>query len=57
MSGKIDKNEYLTDKEILPSNQSQIIEQAKLAYCPLGKALDKQIKTIKYQEEKQTKAT
>ena len=28
-SGKIDKYEYLTDKEILPSDQSRIIEQAK----------------------------
>ena len=28
-SGKIDKYEFLTGKEILPSNQKQIIEQAK----------------------------
>ena len=28
-SGKIDKYEYLTGEEILPSNQQQIIEQAK----------------------------
>ena len=28
-SGKIHKYEYLTSKEILPSNQQQIIEQAK----------------------------
>ena len=28
-SGKIDKYEYLTGEEILPSNQKQIIEQAK----------------------------
>ena len=27
-SGKIDKYEYLTGKEILPFNQRQIIEQA-----------------------------
>ena len=26
LSGKIDKYEYLTGKEILPSNQQQIIE-------------------------------
>ena len=37
-SGKIDKYEYLTGKEILPSNQQQIIEQAKLTYSPLGEA-------------------
>ena len=29
-SGKIDKYEYLTGEEILPSDQSRIIEQAKL---------------------------
>ena len=28
LSGKFDKNEYLTGEEILPSNQRQIIEQA-----------------------------
>ena len=27
-SGKIDKYEYLTSEEILPSNQKQIIKQA-----------------------------
>ena len=31
-SGKIDKYEYLSGKEILPSNQQQIIEQAKFTY-------------------------
>ena len=46
-SGKIGKYEYLTDEEILPSNQQQIIEQAKFTYCPLEKAFQKQIKTIK----------
>ena len=29
-SGKIDKNEYLTGEEMLPSNQQQIIEQVYL---------------------------
>ena len=52
-SGKIDKYEYLTGKEILPSNQQQIIEQAKFTYSPLGKAFEKSIKTIKNQGEKQ----
>ena len=51
-SGKIDKYEYLTGKEILPSNQQQIIEQAKFTYSPLGKAFEKQIKTIEDQEKK-----
>ena len=55
-SGKIDKYEYLTGEEILPSNQQQIIEQAKFAYSPLGKALEKQIKTIEDQGKKQVKA-
>ena len=55
-SGKIDKYEYLTGEEILPSTQQQIIEQAKFTYSPLGKAFEKQIKTIKYQGEKQIKA-
>ena len=55
-SGKIDKYEYLTGEEILPSNQQQIIQQAKFAYYPLGKALEKQIKTIEDQGKKQVKA-
>ena len=48
-AGKIDKYEYLTGEETLPSNQQQIIEQAKFTYSPLGKALEKQTKTIKDQ--------
>ena len=55
-SAKIDQQEYLTGKEILPSNQQQIIEQAKFTYSPLGKAFEKQIKTIEDQGEKQIKA-
>ena len=55
-SGKLDKHEYLTGEEILPSNQQQIIQQARFTYSPLGKALEKQIKIIKDQGEKQTKA-
>ena len=52
-SGKIDKYEFLTSEEILPSDQSKIIEQDKLAYSPLGKAFEKQIKTIEDQGIKQ----
>ena len=48
-SGKTDKYEYLTGEEILPSNQQQIIEQAKFTYSPLGKAFEKLIKTIEDQ--------
>ena len=45
LSGKIDKYEYLIGEEILPSDQSRIIEQAKFTYSPFGKAFEKQIKT------------
>ena len=55
-SGKIDKYEYITGEEILPSNQQQIIQQAKFNYSPLGKALEKQRKTIEDQGKKQVKA-
>ena len=51
-SGKLHKYEYLTGEDILPSNQQQIIEQAKFTYSPLGKAFEKQIKTIKDQGKK-----
>ena len=40
-------------KEILPSNQQQIIQQAKFNYSPLGNAVEKQIKTIEDQRGKQ----
>ena len=50
-SGKIGKYEYLTGEEILSSNQQQIIEQAKFTYSPLGKAFEKQTKTIEDQEK------
>ena len=55
-SGKLNKYEYLTGEEILPSNQQQIIQQAIFNYYPLGKAIEKQIKTIKDQGEKQVVA-
>ena len=45
-SGKIHKYEYLSGEDILPSNQQQIIEQTRFTYFPLGKAFEKQIKTI-----------
>ena len=55
-SGKLDKYEYLTGEEILPSDQQQIIQQAKFNYSPLGKAIEKQRKTIEDQGEKQVEA-
>ena len=55
-SGKLHKYEYLTGEDILPSNQQQIIELAKLTYSPLGKAFEKQIRTIEDQGKKQVDA-
>ena len=55
-SGKIHKYGYLTDEEILPPNQQQIIEQAKFTYSPLGKAFEKQTKTIEDHGQKQFEA-
>ena len=55
-SGKIHKYEYLTSEDILPSNQQQIIEQARFTYSPLGKTFQKQIKSIEDQGKKQVDA-
>ena len=55
-SGKIHKYEYFTGEDILPSNQQQIIEQARFTYSPLGKAFGKQIKTIEDQGQKQVES-
>ena len=48
-SGKLHKYEYLTGEDILPSNQQQLILQAKFTYSLLGKDFENQIKTIKDQ--------
>ena len=56
LSSKIHKYEYLTGEDILPSNQQQIIEQARFTYSPLGKVFEKQIKTIEDQGQKQVDA-
>ena len=53
-SGKIDKYEYFRCKEIMPSNQRQIIEQAKFACSPLEKPFEKQIKTIEETKKKKS---
>ena len=55
-SAKIYEYEYLTGEEILPSDQKRVTEQAKFTYSPLGKSLEKQIKTIEDQGKKQIKA-
>ena len=54
-SGKIDKYEYLICEEILPSNQSRIIEQATFTYSPRGKAFEKK-KQLKNKEKSKLKA-
>ena len=50
-SRKNHKHKHLTGEDILPSNQQQIIEQAKFSYSPLGKAFEKQIKQLKVKEK------
>ena len=45
--GKINTYEYLIGEETLPSNQHQIIEQAKFTYSPLGKVFEKREKQSK----------
>ena len=45
----------LTGKEILSSDQSRLIEIAKLAYSPLGKAFEKQTKIIEEQRKNKLK--
>ena len=54
-SGKIGMYEYLTGNEILPSNQQQLIEQAKFTYSPLGNAFEKKIKQLKIKEKNKLK--
>ena len=53
-SDKIQKYELLAGEDILPSNQQQIIEQARFTYS--AKAFEKQIKTIEDQGKKQVDA-
>ena len=55
-SGIIYNYEYLTGKEILPSNQQKIIEQTKFTYSSLGKSFEKQTTTIDDQGKKQIHA-
>ena len=51
-SGKIDKYEYVKGEEVLPPDQRRVIERAKFTYSPLGKAFEKQAKTIGEQGKK-----
>ena len=49
-SGEV-KYEYLTGEEILPSNQQQIIEQAKFTYSLSGKLLNNKQKQLKIKDK------
>ena len=53
--GKTDKYEYLTGQKILPSDHSRVTEQTKFTYYLLGKAFEKQIKTVENHDENLTK--
>ena len=53
LSETINKYEYLTGEEILSSDQSRIIEQARFTYFSHEKVFEKQIKTIEDQGIKQ----
>ena len=48
----VDKYEYLGGGEILSSDQSRIIEQAKFTYSTLCEAFEKQIKTNEGKKKK-----
>ena len=50
-SGKIDKFEYLTGEEILPPDQTGMIEQAKFTNSSLGKALKASKKQLRIKKE------
>ena len=52
-SKEIRKYEYLTSEEILPSNQKQIIEQAKFTFLLWETGFKRQLKTIEDQGKKQ----
>ena len=54
--GEFDKYAFHMGEEILPSDHSRIIEQAKFTYSLLGKFFEKETKTIEEQGEKQIKA-
>ena len=55
-SDKVYKQEYLTGEDILPCNKQQIIEKDRFTYFSLGKAFEKQLKTVGDKGEKQIKA-
>ena len=44
-------------EKVLPSNQCQIIQQTKFTYSPIGKAFEKQARTIENQGREKVKAS
>ena len=40
LSGKIYKYDYPTGEEIIPPDETRVIEQAKFTYSPLGKTFE-----------------
>ena len=56
-SGNIDRYEYITGEQILPFNQSRMIEQANFSYSSLAKAFEKQTKTKKPPKNKKITLT
>ena len=53
---KIDNYKFLTGDKILSPDQRRVIDQATFAYSALGKAFEKQTKTIEEQGKKQRHA-
>ena len=53
---KIDNYKFLTGDKILSPDQRRVIDQATFAYSALGKAFEKQTKTIEEQGKKQIDA-
>ena len=45
LSCKIDKYDYLTGADILPTQQHRLIEYDKFSYSPFGKVFEKQVKS------------
>ena len=54
-SGKIDKYEYLTGKEVLLSDQRRIIDQAMFKCSSLGKSLKNKQKQMKNKDKSMLK--
>ena len=55
-SVKIDKNVYLTCKEMLPSGQCRMVKQAKSTFSSLRKAFKTQIKAVSVSRKKKVEA-